>query len=55
MIDATSLRGILRKAIARIEVKRSQKSTQIAKKKKEILNKLELGNETMALINVFIG
>ena len=55
MIDATSLKGTLRKAISRIELKRNQKLNQIAKRKKEILNKLESGNEIMALINVFIG
>lgn len=52
MFDATSLKGTLRKAKARIGVKKSQKQNSIAKKKKEILSKLESGNETMALINV---
>jgi hypothetical protein len=52
MIDATSLKGALRKAKSRIGIKRSQKQNLIAKRKKEILAKLEAGNETMALINV---
>lgn len=52
MIDPTSLKGTLRKAKARITMKRNQKLNLILKKKKEILAKLESGNETMALINV---
>lgn len=54
MIDPTSIRGTLRKAQARIDTKRNQRQNQIVKKKKEILSKLESGNETMALINVSI-
>jgi len=54
MIDATSLKGTLRKAKARIGIKKNQKENLIAKKKKEILAKLESGNETMALINVSV-
>eukprot|EP00826_Nyctotherus_ovalis_P051732 TRINITY_DN647_c0_g1_i23.p1 TRINITY_DN647_c0_g1~~TRINITY_DN647_c0_g1_i23.p1 ORF type:complete len:448 (+),score=93.28 TRINITY_DN647_c0_g1_i23:122-1465(+) len=52
MIDPTSLKGTLRKAKARITMKRNQKLNLILKKKKEILAKLEAGNDTMALINV---
>jgi hypothetical protein len=54
MVDATSLKGTLRKATSRIELKHNQKLNQIAKKKKEILSKLESGNEIMALINVLV-
>lgn len=55
MTDPTFIKGTLRKAKARLGIKRSQKINCIAKKKKEILDKLEAGNETMALINVDFG
>lgn len=53
-MKAQTLKSALRQAKARINIRRGQKLNNIAKKKKEIQSHLESGNETMALIHVFI-
>ena len=51
-MNPTALKGELRKAKARITMKKNGKNNQILKTKKEIRAKLEAGNETMALIAI---
>ncbi len=51
-LNPTALKSALRQAKARIGIRRGQKINAIAKKKKELKDHLESGNEGMALIHV---
>jgi len=53
-MNPTVMKSALRQAKARIGIKRGQKLNLIAKKKKEIKNHLESGNEQMAFIHVHL-
>jgi hypothetical protein len=52
MFNRQKLAAGLRQAKARIQIHRGKKVNHIAIKKKEILQHLDSGNETMALIHV---
>jgi hypothetical protein len=51
-MNPTVMKSALRQAKGRIGIRRGQKLNLIVKKKKEIKNHLESGNEQMALIHV---
>ncbi len=51
-LNPSVLKSALRQAKARIGIRRGQKINTIAKKKKELKDHLESGNEGMALIHV---